>query len=112
MLNPGLCGVRDITSAITSRFQALDAVFPKDFFSDCLQYSVMRPKDSDVMANTVDPDQTAPKEQVNLGLHSLVVEAGGSETVDRKTDQWTTRLLLFIKADADVIKHCQQSFTA
>ena len=44
MLNPGLGGVRDVLSAIISheqtqynricRFQTLDAVFPKDLFSD------------------------------------------------------------------------------
>ena len=44
-LNPGLGGVRDVASALTSHkqtqsnrlccFQTLDAVFPKDLLSDC-----------------------------------------------------------------------------
>ena len=32
----------------------------------------MRPKDADGIANNVDPDQTAPKEQSDLGLHCLL----------------------------------------
>ena len=32
----------------------------------------MRPKDADGIANSVDPDQTAPKEQSDLGLHCLL----------------------------------------
>ena len=32
----------------------------------------MRPKDADGMANSVDPDQTALKEQSDLGLHYLL----------------------------------------
>ena len=31
----------------------------------------MRPKDADGMANSVGPDQTAPEEQSDLGLHCL-----------------------------------------
>ena len=31
----------------------------------------MCPKDTDGMTNSVDPDQTAPKEQSDLGLHFL-----------------------------------------
>ena len=30
------------------------------------------PKDADEMANSVDPDKTAPKEQSYLGLHCLL----------------------------------------
>ena len=32
----------------------------------------MHPKDADGMANSVDPDQTAPKKQSDLGLHCLL----------------------------------------
>ena len=31
----------------------------------------MLPKDAEGIANTVDPDQTAPQEQSDLGLHCL-----------------------------------------
>ena len=31
----------------------------------------MRPKDADGMTNRVDPDQTAPEEQSDQGLHRL-----------------------------------------
>ena len=31
----------------------------------------MSPNDADGMANSVDPDQTAPQEQSDLGLHCL-----------------------------------------
>ena len=33
--------------------------------------AVRRPKDADGMANNVDPDQTAPVDQSDLGLHCL-----------------------------------------
>ena len=36
-----------------------------------LYYRVMHPKIADGMANKVDPDQTAPLEQSDLGLHCL-----------------------------------------
>ena len=32
----------------------------------------MRPKDADGMGNSVDPDQTAPQERFDLGLHCLI----------------------------------------
>ena len=32
----------------------------------------MHPEDIDGMANSVDPDQTAPEEQSDLGLHCLL----------------------------------------
>ena len=32
----------------------------------------MRPEDADGMANSVDPYQTAPEEQSDLGLHCLL----------------------------------------
>ena len=35
-------------------------------------HRVMCPKDADVMANRVDPDQTA-EEQSDLGLHCLLI---------------------------------------
>ena len=35
-------------------------------------FTVMNPKDADRMANSVDPDQTAPQEQSDLGLHCLL----------------------------------------
>ena len=31
----------------------------------------MHPKDAEEIANSVDPDQTAPEEQSDLGLHCL-----------------------------------------
>ena len=34
-------------------------------------HRVMHPKDADRMANSVDPDQTAPKELSDLGQHCL-----------------------------------------
>ena len=40
---------------------------------ECWFYNVvMHPKDADGMANIVDPDQTAPSEQSDLGLHCLL----------------------------------------
>ena len=33
---------------------------------------VISQRDADRMSNSVDPDQTAPKEQSDLGLHSLL----------------------------------------
>ena len=33
---------------------------------------VMDPKDPDTMVNSIDPDQTAPWEQSDLGLHCLL----------------------------------------
>ena len=33
---------------------------------------VMHPKDADGMVNSVDPDQTAPQEQSDQGLHCLL----------------------------------------
>ena len=37
-----------------------------------LYHRVMSPNDADGMANSVDPDQTAPLEQSDLGLHYLL----------------------------------------
>ena len=34
--------------------------------------AVMHPEDIDGMANSVDPDQTAPEEQSDQGLHCLL----------------------------------------
>ena len=34
--------------------------------------AVVRSKEADGMANSVDPNHTAPKEQCDLGLHCLV----------------------------------------
>ena len=40
-------------------------------FGFTMYNAVMCPKGANDMANIVDPDQTAPKEQSELGLHCL-----------------------------------------
>ena len=52
----------------TQKFAVITLKVEQDGFT----FRVMHPKDTEGIANSVDPDQTAPKEQSDLGLHCLL----------------------------------------
>ena len=48
---------------------SLSSAVLRESIIECLYHRVMSPNDADGMANSLDPDQTAP--QSDLGLHCL-----------------------------------------